>query len=66
MGDDLALLVGHKLSQPVEDVFRELNKNGGFKYVPLTTVRDNLDYLVEMGFSKEDIYRSVQILLYPR
>lgn len=62
----MSLIVSRRLSVPLEDVERELSKNEGLAYVPLQTVKTNLDYLIEMGFSNEDIFRSVQILLYPK
>lgn len=65
-GNDVVVMVSERLSVPVEDARRELRKNEGLQYVPLPTVKKNLDYLLDTGFSKEDIFRSIQILLYPR
>ncbi|XKL61525.1 hypothetical protein PGB90_008582 [Kerria lacca] len=62
--NDLSIYISRKLGKSFKLTKHELSKNKFFRSISILTVHENVEYLLTMGFSKDEIFSSVQILMY--
>lgn len=62
---DVAVFISLLLGKNITAVLNEINKHPYINYIPIINVRQTFNLLHEMEYSNDDIFRSVQILLYP-
>ncbi|KAH1001548.1 hypothetical protein HUJ04_005549 [Dendroctonus ponderosae] len=53
------------LKKPKEEVRARLRKHPFYYYVPFVDIQANYEYLIQMGYTNENIARSLLVLLYP-
>lgn len=64
-GDDITRFLGGELKKDRKQIRSKLQRQPYWYHIPLTTVKENLDYLRREKFTDEDIFKSLQIVLYP-
>ncbi|XP_039281296.1 transcription termination factor 5, mitochondrial [Nilaparvata lugens] len=68
-GADVVWLLRKRLDEVSVDadaIRSKLKRHPHWLYVPLTNIKATLDFLLERKFTKQEIYKSLLILLYPR
>ncbi|CAH0381028.1 unnamed protein product [Bemisia tabaci] len=64
--DDLLIYLGKQFRKADADIVVRLNRHPYWRTVPLIQVDETLQFLLNNNFTKEDIYKSIHIVLYPR
>lgn len=63
---DTFVMVSKELDLPLETVKKQLKKNPFIEYISIALIKENLDYLRELGFNDAEISDSIQLILYPK
>ncbi|RZF46065.1 hypothetical protein LSTR_LSTR004778 [Laodelphax striatellus] len=65
-GGDIVWLLRKTLGVDAKSIRSRLKKHPHWLYVPITNIKATLDLLLERKFTRDEIFKSLLIILYPR
>ncbi|XP_063696633.1 transcription termination factor 5, mitochondrial [Culicoides brevitarsis] len=64
-GLDIVLFIVRHFQKPEKEIRDKFVRHPRWNCVPLSVMKHNLEFLLKLNFTKDDIYKHIYILLYP-